>query len=180
MIGFAELEPFLDRKRHELLAAVDWFDPVSEAKSLREAEGGWTPCDVLEHVAMVERMVTAQVQLLLDSAPALPSEPAGDKLVDITEPFRERGLLGSKKKTPPHLEPSGLMSYEEAMREMQESRAQLKALLPHLALRETNALIAPHPLGLSLNACQWVLFSAFHEWSHIHQLKRIRAAHPRA
>jgi hypothetical protein len=175
MIGFAELEPFLDRKRHELLHALNEFS-LEEVRTLRETADGWTPCEVVEHLVKVENEVARQVQRLLASVPSLPAEPADEKLVDITELFRERGLLGTKKKTLPALEPSGFLSYDRGLQQLADARKQLKSLLPQLASRETNSLLAPHPLGITLNACQWVLFSAFHEWSHIHQLKRIRSA----
>jgi hypothetical protein len=142
---------------------------------LRETADGWTPSEIVEHLVKVENAVVRQVRELLASAPPLPAEPAGEKTVDITEPFRERGLLGTKKKTFPSLEPTGSIPYDECLQQLADARMRLKSLLPQLASRETNSLLAPHPLGLTLNACQWVLFSAFHEWGHIHQLKRIRS-----
>lgn len=175
VIGYAELEPFLDRKRSELLQALSEF---SQEELLRATEtpDGWTPLQVAEHLAIVERSVAAQVNSLLRGTPPAPPEAPEAKAVDITALFREHGLLGTRKKTPPSLEPSGMITYDEAIWQLNDVRTGLKALLPELASRETNVLTAPHPLGVTLNACQWVLFSAFHEWGHIHQLKRIRTA----
>lgn len=177
-IGFMELEPFLDRKRHELLAALSEFS-TEELHRAKETQDGWSPTQITEHLAIVEQLVIEQTETLLRSEVPAPPEPFEAKVVDITELFRERGLLGTRKKTPPSQEPSGSVPYELALQRLTDARVRLKSLLPELAGRSTNGLTAPHPLGVTLNACQWVLFSAFHEWGHIHQVKRIRAAYPK-
>jgi hypothetical protein len=178
-IGFAELEPFLDRKRSELFMALSEFSG-QELISSRELPDGWTPAQIVWHLAQTERTVVRQIELLLRSESPTPPELLEEKIVDIYELFKARGLLGTRKKTPPSLEPPDTVSYVLASQQLTEVRDSLKLLLPELAGRATNGLVAPHLLGLSLNACQWVMFSAFHEWSHILQLKRIRASHPKA
>ncbi|MFC9775259.1 DinB family protein [Paenibacillus chitinolyticus] len=172
---FSELEPFLDKKRRELLAALDAFGP--EERHLAEYEGGWNPVQIVEHLSIVEEQVIAEIGRLLNGEAVRPSEPEERKLVDITALFEQKGLLSSPKKSPPSAFPTGKVAYEDGLERLAEVRGNLRAFLPLLAARETNRLVSRHPLGVELNACQWLQFSAFHEWGHIHQLKRIRQAH---
>ncbi|SEG68817.1 DinB family protein [Paenibacillus sp. UNC499MF] len=172
---FSELEPFLDKKRRELLAALDAFGP--EERHLSEYEGGWNPAQIIEHLSIVEEQVIAEIGRLLSGEAVRPSEPEDRKRVDVMALFEQKGLLGTPKTSPPSAFPTGKVAYEDGLERLAEVRGRLKALLPLLAARETNSLVSRHPLGVELNACQWLQFSAVHEWGHIHQLKRIRKVH---
>jgi hypothetical protein len=176
-LSFSELGSFLQRKREELLKVLDEFN--EEEYELRETVQGWTVTEVVEHIGKVEGLVLNQVKHMLEHAPWTPAENEAEKLVDIHELFREKGLLGTRKSSPEAALPTGLIAYPEVLIQLTELRQRLEQQLPVLADRGTNGIVAVHPLGVELNVCQWVLFSAYHEWAHIHQLKRIRAANPR-
>jgi hypothetical protein len=170
-LRFEQLGSFLDGKRLAFLHTVSLFE--GGALSWTEYEGGWAVAAVVEHAAIAEASIAEQVKRMLDAAPPLPSEPFYDKQVHIMALLRERGLLGTKKKSPPAYEPTGVVPLTEGLKRLTAARDQLKSLLPALASRETNTLVADTPLGVELNACQWVTFSAFHEWAHQRQLERI-------
>ncbi|TVY09022.1 DinB family protein [Paenibacillus cremeus] len=170
-----ELEPFLDTKRTELLAAIRTFGAHEQA--LTEYEGGWNVANIVEHLIIIEQKVIEEVDRLFAIAPVRPSEPLEAKDVDITELFRSHGLLGGRKQAPPETVPTGLLPLEDGLTVLGHVRQELKGFIPLLFQRETNSIVSVHPLGVELNVCQWVLFSAFHEWAHIHQLKRIRQRH---
>ncbi|WP_068773612.1 DinB family protein [Paenibacillus sp. FJAT-26967] len=172
---FAELEPFLDKKRKELLEALSAFG--KNEREYTEYEGGWNISEIVEHLCIVEEQVIHTIGQMLRDAPSKPTESEEDKIVDITEIFRRNGLLGSRKQSPPEAVPAGTWGYDAGLYRLAEVRSRLKAYLPELAGRATNGITARHPLGVELNVCQWVLFSAFHEWAHLHQIKRIRQAH---
>ena len=63
-IGFVDLEPFLDRKRNELLEKLSQFTD-EELVHVTETAGSWTPVHMLEHLAIVEARVVSQVESML-------------------------------------------------------------------------------------------------------------------
>jgi hypothetical protein len=177
VLDFQHLEPFLDGKRLAFHHTVSLFE--GEALNWTEYAGGWNVAAVVEHVGLAEAAIVKQVRRMLASAPPLPPEPLGEKEADIMALFREHRLLGTKKKSPSAYEPTGVVPLAEGLKRFAETRTELKSLLPALSSRATNPLTAPIPLGVTLNACQWVTFSAFHEWAHQHQLERILQSYAR-
>lgn len=174
-ITFTELEDFIDLKRHELLSVVQQFG--SHEHDAKEYPEGWSVSEVIEHLVLVEQQIVNAVEKMLRSHPHQPSEPASEKEVDIIPLFRSKGLLGTKKVAPQLVRPTNHVPLAESLEKLNEIRQQLKSYLPEIAERETNSIIAHHSfVNIDLNVCQWIHFVAVHEWTHIHQLKRIREA----
>lgn len=83
------------------------------------------------------------------------------------------GIIGSKITAPSNTIPTGQVNYEEGLHRLTESLNDLLAFFPELAARQTNFIIDRHPLGVDLNVCQWIHFTAVHEWAHVNQIKCI-------
>ncbi|WP_409340723.1 DinB family protein [Paenibacillus sp. MBLB4367] len=174
MIAFHELEAYLDRKRADLLEALQTFG-VHE-RGATEQEGGWTIVQIVEHLGLVERGVIREVSTLLDSSPANPDSSPESKRTDMIGLFKAKGIIGRKNESPLWALPKGAMEYGQALERLSDIRSELKRFLPELASRETNSLVSMHPYGVELNVCQWLHFAAVHEAGHVLQVKRIRAA----
>jgi hypothetical protein len=174
-VSFSELEAFIDFKRHELLTAVHQFG--SDEHNAREYPEGWPVSQVIEHLVLVEHQIVDTIEIMLRSYPHQPTEPVAEKEVDIIPLLRSKGLLGTNKEAPKLVRPTVQLPLAEGLDKLNEIREQLKSYLPELAERETNSIIAHHSvLNVDLNVCQWIHFTAVHEWAHIHQLGRIRKA----
>lgn len=174
MLLFHELEGFLDQKRRDLLKMIDSFR--EDELHLKEYEGGWTVPEIVEHLYYVESNILRKVDQMLQSHPVEAPEPLLEKVVDIMPLFQSKGLIGTKKKAPKDVEPTGKIPLQESLLKLESVRGQLKNFLPHLEKRATNGMVAPvrPPVGVDSNVCQWIHFAAVHEWAHINQIKRIR------
>ncbi|NMO97648.1 DinB family protein [Paenibacillus lemnae] len=174
MVKFQDIHPFMDQVRQKLLNVLASFG--ADEKDLREHAGGWSVTEVVEHLGKLEGMIQYQLQRLLAQEPVMASEPLDQKVTDVQDVLQTSGIGTKKINAPEPSVPSGRLSYEEAMDQLNQVRFQTKEVIDQLENRNTNDLKFPHPSGFELNANQWAHFIAIHETRHIQQLTRIREA----
>ena len=175
MVQFNEIIPYMDGVRNQLLEVLDSFGP--NEKELKEVESGWNVTEIVEHLGKIEGMIQHQLKQALATEPIMPSEPLHEKKTDVMDIVKESGLIDKKMEAPALAKPSGQLSYDQALDQLNEIREESKKIIHQLAERNTNDLKFPHPVGFELNANQWAHFIAIHEIRHIGQLQRIRKAH---
>lgn len=174
MVKFQDIEPYMNYVREQLMEVLNSFGP--DEKELREKPDGWNVTEVVEHLGLLEGLIQYQIQQMINQEPIKPSEPLDEKQTDVADILKSSGIIGEKIDAPEQAKPSGTLSYDEAIKKLNEVRNATKALILKLADRNTNELFYPHPFGFELNAAQWAHFIAIHETSHINQLQRIREA----
>lgn len=174
MVKFEDIVPYMDQVRAQLNQVLNSFGP--EEKGIREVADGWNVTEVVEHLGKLEGVIQYQIKQMLRTDPILPSEPLDEKKTDVMDILKNSGIIGVKIEAPAPTRPTGTLTYEEALRKLDEVRAATKTLIPELVKRNTNELVYTHPFGFELNAAQWAHFIAIHESTHIRQLQRIREA----
>jgi len=152
---------------------VDAISKVSEPGWLvKPADGGWSAFEVLEHISRVDRSVARVTERLATQGEADPTCRApetGERQWEATILKR----AGARPfPAPPSVMPKGETTRPEIMVALEQSRAQIEAILPRLRKLDTDRLLFPHPLGFDLNALQWVDLAAWHETRHVVQLQR--------
>ncbi|AQZ45375.1 DinB superfamily protein [Paenibacillus larvae subsp. larvae] len=171
IITLSQLGAFLSATREKLMDALSLFSP--DQRTLTEKKEGWNPVQIVEHIGIIDNYVVNKVADMLKNAPLYPPEEEDQKLIDVMPLFKENGIIGSKITAPSNTIPTGQVNYEEGLHRLTESLNDLLAFFPELADRQTNFIIDRHPLGVDLNVCQWIHFTAVHEWAHVNQIKRI-------
>lgn len=171
-----ELLDHLTRQRDVLRAALDATTTAS--RSVRPAPDRWSIAEVLEHLAIVERQVTALLRRGVqkaettgplpddpDTAPVLPTID-GALLLD-----RERRVAAG-----PQVQPKGAVDADAAWQALAEQRRELLELLARVDGKCTDAVQAPHPVLGALTFQQWIAFLGYHEARHAAQIRAVMHA----
>lgn len=177
MVKFQDIEPYMNGVREQLMEVLRSFGP--DEKELREKPDGWSVTEVVEHLGKLEGLIQYQIQQQLKKEPINPPEPLDEKITDVMDVLKQSGIIGQKIDAPAPTKPTGKLSYDEAMKKLNEVREITKEMIHKLAERNTNELLFPHPFGFEMNVAQWAHFIAIHEKTHVNQLKRIREANQR-
>ena len=136
----------------------------ADTPRLTGREGGWTACQIIEHLVTVEE----GVQRLLESLPSAP--PSGKTSRDKDPVIAGLATLPQRIVTPAPFEPTGrFASAAEGMAALREVRVRT------ITLAET--IPAPwdtrhhhHPILGDLDIGQWLLLVATHGDRHARQL----------
>ncbi len=167
-----ELLNQLDRHRATLREAVESI-PVA-LRERRPEPARWSVAEVLEHLAIVERRVTAR---LGDAARAHPDaavpEQAAPPLDEQLARFVDRGR---RFKTPEASEPRGGLTAAAAWVMLEDARA---ALLQVVRDSDGLALAGPagsHPFFGPFTFHQWLAFAAGHDARHADQIREMAPA----
>lgn len=157
-----------DEIRGRLVARAEGLDEAQQ--SFRAAEGAWSPAEIVEHLALIERRLTGLFQVMLKK---LESEGAG-----TPPPMRPFSLdefaaqARQKFNAPDEARPRGAR-ITDSLAQMRESRAALNALRPRVEAVDGASATYPHPAFGPLNLYQWLAFVGAHEARHLRQLERV-------
>jgi hypothetical protein len=168
----ADLRSELRHARQELDAALA---RIPEERWQQAPDiGAWTAAEVLEHLHRVETGVTNAMRRSLE---ALDRDILGPWNPSAIDPSKLEGLVeGTGIESPDRTRPSGEIPASQARVLLRESRDGLLALLDDMAGHDVGAARFDHFVFGPLNLGEWVLFLAWHERRHAHQLNRIAAA----
>lgn len=153
---------------------------IPEAKwNLSPGVGGWSPAEVVEHLALVEvstgKLITKR----------LFAEPASEALLAETagkdEVLRERLLDRERKvEAPDFVSPARRWASREEMMDAFRTAREVTVMNLSDPSRDLRRFIAPHPVAGPLDARQWGLFLGLHLRRHLLQLDEILRALPTA
>jgi hypothetical protein len=169
----------LDRERSALLSAVNSIP--ADARERRPGPDRWSVAEILEHLSMVERRITALITKVVagararglaserDASPVMPSVPV-QMLVD-----RSRTLTASEAVTP-----TGDLGVVAAMGALEAAREELRAVIVAIDGLALGDVVHPHPVLGPINIYQWIGFIGSHEARHAAQIREIASSEPAA
>ena len=168
----------LDRSREELRSAVGAVpEPLRDE---RPASDRWSVAHILEHLALVEERLTANLAARLEEArhrglgreegdPSLLSPELRVRIVDRSE----------RRQAPDPLQPHGGIGHEAAWERVETARAAFRLLVTRADGLALGGVIHEHPRFGAMNVYQWGGFLAAHEARHTEQIREISGAlHP--
>jgi hypothetical protein len=127
--------------------------------------------EVLEHLSMVERRFTGVVALRIQEAKAAGLGAELDERAPLPpELKRMLGNRENRRNAPDAVQPSGTLDFVSAWRAVEESRAELRALLVSHDGLALGGVMHQHPVFGTLNVYQFTELIANHERRHAKQI----------
>ena len=161
---------YLEQTRDGVVAATKG---LSDAQwNFKAAPDKWSVAETLEHIAVSEEFLLANVKKDVMKAPAGPADRDTakiDALVLAAIPDRSR-----KAQAPPELVPKGRWTPAETLDHFLKSRAETIAFVQSTPdLREH---VSDSPIGQKLDAYEWLLFIGAHSERHTKQIVEVKSA----
>lgn len=168
-----ELLDHLARQRDVLRAALDATAPAS--RGVRPAPDRWSIAEVLEHLAIVERQVTALLRRGVQKAEAAGPLPDDPDTAPVLPTIDGALLLDRERRVAagPQVQPKGAVDADAAWQTLAGHRSELLALLAHVDGKRTDSVHAPHPVLGELTFQQWIAFLGYHEARHGAQIRAV-------
>lgn len=151
---------------------VDSVKGLSEAQwKFKPAPDRWSAAEVVEHLALIEDVLTQKILGNLGLAPA-PSADRDPKQVDamILAKVPDRS---TKFQAPPFATPTGRWAPADALQHFLDGRTQTIALLK--STPDLRQHVIDHPVFGPLDGYEWVLAVAAHSARHTKQILEVKA-----
>lgn len=161
----------LEKSRQGLLDATRG---LSEAQwNFKESPERWSVAEIVEHLALSEdalrRLIVEQVM----KTPAL-TEPRADVEETDAQVVSRVGDRSRRFRAPQEVRPTGRFgSPQETLKYFLDTRAKTLALLKTTPGLRAHALEAP--VGMKLDAYQWILYISAHTVRHTKQLEEVKS-----
>jgi len=160
---------YLEQTRDGVVATTKG---LSEAQlKYKSAPDRWSVAETLEHIAVSEDFLLANVKNNVMKAPAGPADRDTAKIdasVLAVIPDRSR-----KAQAPPELVPKGRWTPSEALDHFLKSRAETIAFLQ--ATPDLRQHVTDSPFGQKLDAYEWLLFIGAHSERHTKQIVEVKS-----
>jgi hypothetical protein len=155
----------LDRSRSILDDAVA---SVPSDRRTMSPPDGWSVAQILEHLVIVERRITALVARLIGESKDAPAAPVASTGFD-----RARVLDRTAKIKSRSAEPTGTVSIEDSFRALDAARDELKRTVSADHTINFATITAPHPVFGTLTLYEWVDFVGSHMQRHAAQIREL-------
>jgi hypothetical protein len=151
---------------------VDATKGLSTAQwSFKSAPDRWSVAEVMEHIAAAEDLLRG---MIVEKAMKAPPEPGRDlKKTDdaVVAMIPDRS---HKLQAPEPLKPTNRYgSPEGAVKHFLDSRAQTEEFLN--STPDLRQHVSESPMGMKLDAYEWILFLTAHSERHLKQIQEVRA-----
>lgn len=168
-----ELLDHLARQRDVLRQALD-AAPIA-VRSQRPTPERWSIAEVLEHLAIVERQVTALLRRGVQKAEAAGPLPDDPDTAPVLPTIDGALLLDRERRVAagPQVQPKGTLTADAAWQTLADQRRELLELLTRVDGKRTDAVQAPHPVLGALTFQQWIAFLGYHEARHAAQVRAV-------
>jgi hypothetical protein len=161
----------IDDTRAQLLARVNSLTDAE--RNYRPAPDAWSACQILEHLATIERNMLRLINKLLSKAEAAGVPAAADgSIAPISMDEFIRATDGTRLEAPEAVRPTGTVSCADSLASLVETRAEIHVLRARLVAIDLAGATFPHPYVGPLNLYQWLAFIGLHERRHLAQLER--------
>ncbi|MFE0504817.1 DinB family protein [Peribacillus butanolivorans] len=151
--------------RKELLEAVNNLS--DEQLNAHPEEGRWSIIQVLNHLYLMERMITKRIADKLKSDESIPAE---DKPIEYT---LNREV---KVSAPLFVIPSeAFQTLDEVKNKLSESRQAFIQVVDSANEKDLEQKSFPHPLFKELSLKQWIPFVGLHEKRHLLQIEELKS-----
>lgn len=156
----------LARSREEFIKTTESF--LNEQWRIAPCEGVWSAAEVVAHVSMVERSVVQFASKIAQKAP---------KITPFWKHFHVpvafAAWRGAKRKSPIPLDPTLIVSRDEALQNLAACRKETLAFIESTRERDLSAYRFDHPFLGSLNIYEWLRMIGYHDVRHAKQLREI-------
>jgi hypothetical protein len=166
-----ELIEYLDHERADLDRAIAAV-PAERHRSKPSTEG-WCAAEVVNHLAITDRRVTALLTKVAGEAKGNGATPDVDTSPILPGIDVRRVLDRTSKIRNPRADPAADCSMNDGLAALDAARKDLKALLRQPDLPDLGGVTAPHPAFGPLTGYEWVAFMAAHTHRHADQIREI-------
>ncbi|WP_456279229.1 DinB family protein [Bacillus sp. AK128] len=150
--------------REDLIKSVSGF--TDQQLNERVDEDNWSIMQNLEHLLLMERLITSSISYQLANENSKPTQP---------KPIHFTINRSRKVKAPSNLEPSSaFISLTEIVNKLSESRENLIQVVKDVSDEVLENKSFDHPIFGGLSLKQWVEFIGFHEKRHLEQIEEIK------
>jgi uncharacterized damage-inducible protein DinB len=168
-----EIFTHMNNVRAEVTGRIGTLDEAEAV--LRNNGEGWCPEELAEHLALVEKSITAVVERLLRKSEELnmPPPPGGKIEPPVKFPSAVRKTEMNKVEAPDRIRPRGGVPTGRSLQDLKTSREYIKDMRPRMEAVSLSEAKFPHPVMGELDLYQWLLFIAEHEARHLAQIENI-------
>ena len=171
-----ELIEYLDRERADLDHAIASVPSARHnAKPTAEA---WCAAEVVNHVALTDRRITALLTKITGEAKGNGAPPDTDTSPILPRIDVRRVLDRTAKIRNPRGDPAADCNMADGLVALDAARKDLKALLRQGDLPDLGGVSAPHPAFGPMSGYEWVAFMAAHTHRHADQIREIASQLP--
>ncbi|MFC7370595.1 DinB family protein [Fictibacillus iocasae] len=154
---------FIQEQRRMLVEYVNRF--TEEQLNQRTEPGKWSAMQVLEHLYLIEKSITAMIQKHLDG---------GDHRSIPAKPIHLTVDRSTKVDAPAYVIPSeDIQTWHSIISKLDASRHELLRLIQSTQKQKLNIKGFSHPVFGLLSLDQWVEFIGYHEKRHLLQIEEI-------
>ncbi len=164
-----DLEPIfglLQTSRHRFVTAAKEV-PIDMWRA-SPGEGRWSSAEVVAHVTMVERAITAGARKVLQAP-----RKAVPLLKRLHLPVALAAWRGAKRRTPIPLDAAFVADRPEALSLLTTAREETLSFIASTQSEDLRAYRFPHPFMGSLNIYDWFRLIAYHELRHAQQIREV-------
>lgn len=137
----------------------------------KTAPDRWSAAETMEHIAAAEDFIRGKI---VEQGMKGPAEPGRDLKKNDDAVVAMIPDRSHKAQAPEPLKPTNRFgSPEEAVKHFLESRAKTEVFLD--STPDLRQHVSDSPLGMKLDAYEWVLFLAAHSERHLKQIQEVKA-----
>ena len=166
-----ELIEYLDRERADLDRAIATVP--ADRHTTRASAEAWSAAEVVNHLALTDRRVTALLTKITGDARANGAPPDTETAPILAKIKVSHVLDRTTKIRNPRGDPAADCNLADGLVALDAARKDLKALLRQSDLPSLAAVTAPHPAFGPLTGYEWVAFMAAHTHRHADQIREI-------
>jgi hypothetical protein len=162
----------LDDSLAAVQAATESVPPA--LRHQRPGVDRWSVAEVLEHLALVDRLFTERIGGRITAARGALGTEASER---TPLPPQIAAMMASREKTrsaPEQVIPTGTMNATTALAALQRAHAGFRDVLRDANGLALSTVTYDHPFFGTLNAYQWAELMAGHERRHAEQISEIR------
>ena len=171
-----ELIEYLDRERADLDLAIAAMP--AERHNTKPSADAWCAAEVVNHLAISDRRVTALLTKITGDARGNGAPPDTDTSPILPTIDVRKVLDRTTKIRNPRGDPPPECNVADGLAALDAARRDLKALLQKKDLPNLGGVTAPHPAFGPMTGYEWVAFMAAHTRRHADQIREIAGQLP--
>lgn len=166
-----EIIELLDTNRDALRTTLKDISPAFT--TMRSRNDNWSAAEVVEHLAILEDVISRLMSKLVRQARESGAAPAtsDESVLSSLDKYRITQVF-EPITAPANLIPARESRIEDSLAILEQKRANLKETLIASADMDLSGVKGPHPILGELNAYEWAVFTAQHEERHRRQIER--------